>query len=291
VLVLATELRWILAALSVLLLAGIWWWGARRSRQARGNAELRESTLASAATPARAPEPADEATPRDWGVPPFEPLSIRAHDFEQVHIVDLPMTAHLDPLEENLQLGEAEPMASAPPSAAAPTPPAAPAAKVAPAAGDPAPAGATQPAANVSETQRIISVRVCAVGESRWAGTDLMAALENHGLAHGRYQVFHRKHSDGRTLFCAASLVEPGTFDIAQMPDEQFRGLTLFAVLPGPADPLQTLDALIETAGGLAQALHGTLQDSKGMPLSLQRATALREDVMRFQASLRTSRM
>jgi cell division protein ZipA len=73
------------------------------------------------------------------------------------------------------------------------------------------------------------------------------------------------------------------------MPDEQFRGLTLFAVLPGPANPLQTLDALIETAGQLAEALHGTLQDSKGMPLSLQRAAALREEVVRFQASLRTS--
>jgi cell division protein ZipA len=111
--------------------------------------------------------------------------------------------------------------------------------------------------------------------------------LENHGLAHGRYQVFHRKLSDGRTLFCAASLVEPGTFDIARMPKEEFRGLTLFAVLPGPADMLQTLDALVETARELAETLHGTLQDSKGMPLTLERAAALREDVVRFQALLR----
>lgn len=113
-----------------------------------------------------------------------------------------------------------------------------------------------------------------------------MAALENHGLAYGRYHVFHRKHSDGQTLFCAASLVEPGTFNIEQMPHEQYRGLTLFAVIPGPADPLQTLDALIETAGQLAAALHGVVQDAKGTPLSLQRVAALREDVARFQAQL-----
>ncbi len=43
-----------------------------------------------------------------------------------------------------------------------------------------------------------------------------MAALELHGLAFGRYQVFHRKHSDGRSLFCVASLIEPGTFDLAR---------------------------------------------------------------------------
>jgi cell division protein ZipA len=127
---------------------------------------------------------------------------------------------------------------------------------------------------------------VCAAGETRWSGLDLMVALENHGLAYGRYNVFHRKHSDGRTLFCAASLVEPGVFNLAKMPQEEFRGLTLFAVLPGPLPPLQTLDAVIETAGELAATLRGTLQDSHGAPLSMQRAEALREDVARFQALL-----
>jgi cell division protein ZipA len=301
---LAAELRWILAALSALLLAGILWWGRRRSRQAPGNAELRESTAGSPAgsqaAPGRASEPIEHeqdsmhpripAETRDWGVPPFEPLSIRTADFEQVHIVDLPMTAHVDSAEETLDLGvferdidtskdstlQAEEVESA-------------AASVAPASRESAPATTPQ-AANAGETQRIVTVRVCASGESRWAGTDLMAALENHGLAYGRYHVFHRKHTDGRTLFCAASLVEPGTFDIAQMPHEQYRGLTLFAVLPGPAVPLQTLDLLIETAGQLAEVLHGTVQDSKGMPLSLQRAAALREEVARFQASLSMAR-
>jgi len=101
-----------------------------------------------------------------------------------------------------------------------------------------------------------------------------MAALEEHGLAHGRYQVFHRRHSDGRTVFCAASLIEPGTFDIARMPEEEFRGLTLFAVLPGPVEPVQTLELMIATAAGLAQCLHGVVQDSKGVTLSQQRAEA-----------------
>jgi cell division protein ZipA len=301
---LAAELRWILAALSALLLAGILWWGRRRSRQAPGNAELRESTAGSPAgsqaAPGRAAEPIaheqDSTHPRipaetrDWGVPPFEPLSIRTADFEQVHIVDLPMMAHVDSVEETFDLGvfereidtskdstlQAEEVESA-------------ATSVAPASSESAPATTPQ-AANAGETQRIVTVRVCAAGESRWAGTDLMAALENHGLAYGRYHVFHRKHTDGRTLFCAASLVEPGTFDMAQMPHEQYRGLTLFAVLPGPAVPLQTLDALIETAGQLAEVLHGTVQDSKGMPLSPQRAVALREEVARFQASLGMAR-
>jgi len=320
---LATELRIILAVLSGLLLAGIWWWGARRSRQAAGNAELRESTTSSSTAPVRMAAPVgNEAdpmqsggheNPSEWGVSPLEPLSIRTAQFESVQLPELSMTAHADPLDETLDLGTADrehaarQFATAPaeqaadhtaepphvgahevePVSARSAEPMPPRDAAVPESGAPAvpPVPKPQPA-NASETQRIVSIRVCAPGEARWSGLDLMSALENHGLAYGRYNVFHRKHSDGRTLFCAASLVEPGVFNLAKMPQEQYRGLTLFAVLPGPLPPLQTLDAVIETAGELAATLHGTIQDSLGATLSMQRAEALREDVARFQALL-----
>ncbi len=38
------EFRWILLGLSLVLLLGIWWWGTRRSAQAPGKSELRETT-------------------------------------------------------------------------------------------------------------------------------------------------------------------------------------------------------------------------------------------------------
>jgi cell division protein ZipA len=113
-----------------------------------------------------------------------------------------------------------------------------------------------------------------------------MSALEALGLAYGRYQVYHRKHTDGRSIFCVASLVEPGTFDMSSMSDEVFRGVSLFAILPGPLEPTQTVDALLTTARELARALTGTMQDAKGMPFSPQRAEALLQDVARFQAAL-----
>ena len=330
----AAELRFILAALSALLLAGIWWWGTRRSRQAAGNAELRESTMSSSTVPVRPAvvdaepdptEPRGHEGPRhegsrhegshDWGVSPLEPLSIRTAEFESVQLADLSMTARADPLDETLDLGitdhEQAAHRFAPPPPEPPESPEPPDERLNGGASrdEPMPERGTDPAsargaepvpvsgvdavpapkpqlANASETQRIVSIRVCAPGETRWSGLDLMGALENHGLAYGRYNVFHRKHSDGRTLFCAASLVEPGVFNLAQMPHEEFRGLTLFAVLPGPLPPLQTLNAVIETAGELAAALHGVIQDSHGAPLSMQRAEALREDVARFQALL-----
>jgi FtsZ-interacting cell division protein ZipA len=240
-----------------------------------------------------------EAAPRNadadgnWGVPPFEPLSIRTQEYEHVPVLDGPMMVSVDP---TLELTPAAAPAAF--SAAAEPLSAAPVAGTAPAAVAPGrvptllpesidrSAGAPPPSPNPSEQQKIVTVRVCAPGEVRWPGATLLSALELHGLAYGRYQVFHRRHVDGRSLFCVASLIEPGTFDVAQMSSQEFRGVTLFAVLPGPVEPLLTVDELLGAARGLAQELSGMVQDNKGMPLSPQRAASLREDVARFQASL-----
>jgi cell division protein ZipA len=278
----AAELRWILLGLSLPLLAGIWWWTARRAGQTPGNPELREST------PPLDPRYADaddydirpELQPRDWGVPPFEPLNIRTADFDRVPVLDGPMMVNAEP-------APAPAPAPTPVHAAAPPPPVRPASTTEPVSEHSGRAAAVaSPSPDAAEQQRIVTIRVCTVGETRWSGTQLMAALELHGLAFGRYQVFHRKHADGRSLFCVASLIEPGTFDIAQMADQEFRGVTLFAVLPGPIEPLETMDELLGTARGLAEELSGMVQDGRGMPLSPQRAAALREDIARFQAAL-----
>jgi cell division protein ZipA len=295
---LAAELRWILLGLSVPLLAAIWWWSARRSAQAPGNPELREPT------PPLDPRYANsndedmraQPRPRDWGVPPFEPLSIRTAEFDHEPVFAGPILINADPaplpeldpppLLITAQTPAASEIGALPAAAPAAAVPAAESAVLPRPAPPPAPISVNAAALNAAELQRIVTIRVCAVGEVRWSGRQLRAALEQHGLAFGRYQVFHRKHPDGRSLFCVASLVEPGTFDLAEMADQEFRGITLFAVMPGPTAPLETLDELIATARGLAQELSGMVQDNKGMPLSPQRAAAVREDIAHFQASL-----
>lgn len=297
----AAELRWILLGLSVPLLAAIWWWSARRSAQAPGNPELREPT------PPLDPRYANsndedmraQPRPRDWGVPPFEPLSIRTAEFDHEPVFAGPILINADPapladfdpppLLITAQAPVASEIGALPAAAPAAAVPAAESAVLPRPAPPPAPISVNAAALNAAELQRIVTIRVCAVGEVRWSGRQLMAALEQHGLAFGRYQVFHRKHPDGRSLFCVASLIEPGTFDLAEMADQEFRGITLFAVMPGPTAPLETLDELIATARGLAQVLSGMVQDNKGMPFSPQRAAAVREEIAQFQASLPVS--
>ncbi len=272
-------------------MAGIWWWGTRRGGQAPGNAQMREHapTLEPAPELPREVVEPDSRPPeaREWGVPPFEPLSIHTADFDAVPTLEGPMMVSTRP-----GLGLQEPPAGAAPVHAPAVPkklpvltrvarvplPADPATGPAVSAPRAAPAGAPL-------QQKIITVRVCAADEAGWHGGALLAALESQGMVFGRYQVFHRKHA-GQTVFCAASLVEPGVFDAALMPSQQFRGLSLFAVLPGPIEPLLTVDELFAAAHGLALQLKGEVQDAKGLPLSPERAVALRDAVARFQAAL-----
>jgi cell division protein ZipA len=295
----AAELRWILLGLSLLLLAGIWWWGSRRSVQAPGNAELREIApeprvspeARVSAEPRISPEPrvseegsAREAKPdaaRSHWTQPFEPISMRTGEFERVPVLDGPMMVSAGPAP-SLTPGISPRPAPAPATPVVPG--RVPTLQPEPPSDRIAVAAAQVP--DSSEQQKIVTVRVCAAGETRWPGTALLSALEMNGLAYGRYQVFHRRHVDGRSLFCVASLVEPGTFDVARMSSEEFKGVTLFAVLPGPVEPLLTVDELLGAARGLAQELSGMVQDGKGLPMSPQRAAALRDDVARFQASL-----
>lgn len=318
------ELRLILAGLALPTLGAIWWWSARRGSQVRGAAELRESTAAHAGRVADPLEERAAPALRERVIRPLEPLAIRTDDPEpeielspiSVYADPVPLgaaaavpsrspveppideleAAEIEPHTDSFEIPPAEPRAApvVEPRAAPVEPRAAPVEpRAAPAEPRAAPVeprndtvGTRREGAGAagSELQRIVAVRLCAVNDSRWPGRRLLGALESHGLAFGRYQVFHRRHSDGRSIFCVASLGEPGAFDLQRMANDAYRGITLFAVLPGPLAPLQALDEMLGTARDLARELTGILQDDRGMPFSPQRAAALREDVARFQA-------
>jgi hypothetical protein len=100
------ELRWILLILGILAIGAIWLWSARGSRQAPGNAELREPTVTH--PPPEPPEARASAVDRrEWGVPPLEPLSIRTADFAEVPALDQPMLTHADPVDFGLDSSRA----------------------------------------------------------------------------------------------------------------------------------------------------------------------------------------
>ena len=130
--------------------------------------------------------------------------------------------------------------------------------------------------------QRIVALRLLAPTE-QWQGRDLRAAFEAERLEFGPYSIFHRPREDGKTLLYVASLMEPGSFDPSRMDDQEFSGISLFGVVPGPLDAPATFDLVLSVGRGLAERLKGQLQDEQGSTLTAQRILNLREELVQFE--------
>ena len=130
--------------------------------------------------------------------------------------------------------------------------------------------------------QRIVALRLIASGGS-WPGTSLRAAFEAEDLHYGPYSIFHREREDGRSLLYVASMMEPGSFDLARMDEQEFPGVSLFGIIPGPLDAPSTFDLILTVGRGLADRLSGQLQDEQGSTLTAQRILNLREELVHFE--------
>jgi cell division protein ZipA len=135
--------------------------------------------------------------------------------------------------------------------------------------------------------QKIVTCRLIARDGGAFKGDELILSLRGIGLRHGKFGIFHRYdgNDENRTVFSAASLVEPGSFDIANIKEQEIPGISLFLVLPGPIDSVEAFDMMMESARTLAQSLGGELLDESGSSLSIQRERYMREEVIKFQHS------
>ena len=136
--------------------------------------------------------------------------------------------------------------------------------------------------------QKIVTLRIVAHAKKSFAGDDLILTLRGIGLRHGKFGIFHRYdgNDEGRTVFSAASLVEPGSFDLENIKDQEIPGISLFLVLPGPIDAIEGFDQMMIAARTLAQSLNGELLDESGSTLSIQRERYMREEIIQFQHSI-----
>lgn len=136
--------------------------------------------------------------------------------------------------------------------------------------------------------QMIVTLRLVAGEKAAFKGDDLILSLRGIGLRHGKFGIFHRYdgNDETRTIFSAASLVEPGSFDLANIKDQQIPGISLFLVLPGPIDSVEAFDLMMAAARTLSQSLDGELLDESGSTLSIQRERYLREEIIKYQHSI-----
>jgi cell division protein ZipA len=133
--------------------------------------------------------------------------------------------------------------------------------------------------------RKIVTLRLIGRNKKPFQGDELILSMRGIGLRHGKFGIFHRYdgNDESRTIFSAASLVEPGSFDLENIKDQQIPGISLFLVLPGPVESAEGFDLMMAAARALAQSLDGELLDESGSTLSIQRERYLREEIIQFQ--------
>lgn len=133
--------------------------------------------------------------------------------------------------------------------------------------------------------QKVVALRIVADDNKPFAGDELILSLRGIGLRHGRFGIFHQYDGDdeSRVVYSAASLIEPGSFDLENIKEQKIPGITLFMVLPGPLDGAEAFDMMMAASRTLTQSLHGELLDETGSTLSIQRERYLREEIIQFQ--------
>jgi cell division protein ZipA len=137
--------------------------------------------------------------------------------------------------------------------------------------------------------QMIVTLRLVAGKHRYFKGDELTLALRGLGLRHGKFGIFHRHdgNDDKRTVFSVASLVEPGSFDLKNLKEQEIPGISMFLVLPGPMDGPQAFDMMMEAARTLVQGLGGELLDETGSTLSIQRERFMREEIIKYQHGIK----
>ncbi|MCI0432063.1 MAG: hypothetical protein L0271_00235, partial [Gemmatimonadetes bacterium] len=291
-----SELRWILLGAGVALILVLWWWEARKSRakaaQGSGTAWPHERAEPGVDDPHRhaAPERVEAVTSHAPTIErvrvPRRPPLIEIPEDLEVDVSDFINRGRRSGLAQGLapepdavpqeEIDEAaNELIDAPPEAArfdemSDDHHRAPWVRTHPLERDelqlnreeeppePLPSDPIERHAAESSQQRIVALRLIASGGA-WNGAQLRMALEQEGMVFGRYSIFHREREDGRTLFYVASMLEPGSFDPERMDGQEFPGVSLFGIVPGPLDAPSTFDLVLTAGRHLAERMKGQL--------------------------------
>lgn len=132
---------------------------------------------------------------------------------------------------------------------------------------------------------KIVTIRILCRAGAPFRAEDLVLALREAGLRHGRFGIFHAhvSDSDETPVFSVASLTEPGSFDLTRLHTDVYQGVSLFLGLPGPVEGVKAFESMVNAARAVARRLDGNLVDEHGSTLSVQRERYLREEVIQFQ--------
>ncbi|MGK0442020.1 MAG: cell division protein ZipA [Pseudohongiellaceae bacterium] len=120
--------------------------------------------------------------------------------------------------------------------------------------------------------QEVIIINVMAKNKP-FSGDDLLHILLACDCRFGDMNIFHRYENasgKGPVQFSVVNSVEPGTFDLDNISGLSTPGICFFVKVPGPQNPIQAFDYMVETAQCLVKNLNGELRDETHSAMTSQ---------------------
>lgn len=133
--------------------------------------------------------------------------------------------------------------------------------------------------------QEIISLNVLASNSESFAGEDLLHILLACDCRFGEMNIFHRYESEnakGEIQFSIVNVVEPGVFKLDDIKNFTTPGVSFFLCLPGPKDPIDAFNCMVETAQCLVRNLKGKLTDEGCSTVTEQTLEHCRQRIQDF---------
>ncbi|MCC8538066.1 cell division protein ZipA [Xanthomonas codiaei] len=132
---------------------------------------------------------------------------------------------------------------------------------------------------------KIVSLFVAAKAGQILRGEDVVVAAEKTGLVFGHMNVFHRLvegHPERGPIFSMASILKPGSFDMANIREMQTPAIAFFLTLPAPMTALDAWEKMLPTVQRMAELLDGVVLDDGRNALGRQRVAHIRDELRAY---------
>ncbi|HYG08107.1 MAG TPA: cell division protein ZipA [Stenotrophomonas sp.] len=132
---------------------------------------------------------------------------------------------------------------------------------------------------------KIVSLFVAAKAGQMLRGEDIVVAAEKTGLTFGHMGVFHRLvegHPERGPIFSMASILKPGSFDMANIRTMETPAIAFFLTLPAPLTALDAWERMLPTVQRMAELLEGVVLDDSRNALGRQRIAHIRDDLRAY---------
>ena len=132
---------------------------------------------------------------------------------------------------------------------------------------------------------KIVSLYVAARAGEVLRGEDIVVAAEKTGLVFGYMNVFHRLvegHPERGPIFSMASILKPGSFDMAHIREMETPAIAFFLTLPAPMTALDAWDKMLPTVQRMGELLDGVVLDDSRNALGRQRISHIREELRAY---------